>query len=135
MPEPMIRFSVTIPRALMEEFNAVLRDMGYGSRSKAVRDAIRNLITSYKSTSDRGGECLGAILYIFDHHSADAVRETIELQHRYTDIIFSTLHFHVGKTECLELLTVRGQGQRIRELAKALATLRNVTQLKIVFVS
>jgi len=120
----------------MDEFNSVLREMGYGSRSKAVRDAIRNLITSYKSMSDKkGGKCLGAILYVFDHHAPDAFKETVELQHRYADIIFSTLHFHVGRTECLELITVKGEGQRIHELAKALSTLRNVIQLKTVFIS
>lgn len=43
--ESVTRFNVSLPQTLVEEFDEIWRSMRYGSRSKAVHDAIRSFIT------------------------------------------------------------------------------------------
>ena len=44
----MIRISMSLPNKLLADFDEVLKDRGYQSRSKGIRDALQDYILRYQ---------------------------------------------------------------------------------------
>ena len=53
-------------------------------------------------------------------------RRLDEVQHDYTNEIVSTMHVHLDHHNCLEILALKGRGERVYELADRLLGLRGV---------
>ena len=68
---------------------------------------------------------------IYDHHTGDLTRRLDEVQHDYTAEIVSTMHVHLDHHNCLEILALRGKGERVYELADKLLALRGVKHGKL----
>ena len=69
---------------------------------------------------------IGSLTMIYDHHTGDLTRRLDEVQHDYTDEIVSTMHVHLDHHNCLEILALKGRGERVYELADRLLGLRGV---------
>ena len=95
------------------------------SGSEAVRDLIRASIAKEQMrTPDE--HVIGSLTMIYDHHTGDLTRRLDEVQHDYTDEIVSTMHVHLDHHNCLEILALKGRGERVYELADRLLGLRGV---------
>ena len=55
------RISMSIPKELLNEFDEVLRDRGYQSRSKGIRDALKDYIVRYRWMNEMEGERTGTL--------------------------------------------------------------------------
>jgi CopG family nickel-responsive transcriptional regulator len=55
----------------------------------------------------------------------------MELQHDYHHDIISTMHIHLNHEQCLEILVVRGQIQRLRELTNLIHIQRGVSYAEL----
>ena len=71
-------------------------------------------------------QVIGSLTMIYDHHTGDLTRRLDEVQHDYTDEIVSTMHVHLDHHNCLEILALKGRGERVYELADKLLGLRGV---------
>ncbi|OLS14223.1 MAG: transcriptional regulator NikR [Promethearchaeota archaeon CR_4] len=65
---------------------------------------------------------------------ADLLRSN-EIEHIYKDIIVSTLHVHLEDDRCLEIIAVKGQAHRIKELYDTLNALKGVAMHGISIIS
>lgn len=113
--ERLIRFGVSMPEELMQRFDALVRQQGYGNRSEALRDLVRKALVQ-PQTLLPGQTVAGTIVIVYNHHASDLVSYLIELQHEYLDSIISTMHIHLNHEQCLEIIVVRGVYERLREL-------------------
>ena len=52
-----MRISMSLPKKLLSEFDEVLKDRGYQSRSKGIRDALKDYIVRYQWMNEM--ECRG----------------------------------------------------------------------------
>ena len=122
----LVRFSITMPEDLLRAFDAQTARRGDGAnRSGAIRDLIRAaLVKEQQRTPD--GEVIGSLTMIYDHHTGDLTRRLDEVQHDYTAEIVSTMHVHLDHHNCLEILALKGRGERVYELADRLLGLRGV---------
>lgn len=122
----LIRFSVTAPDDLLRRFDEQIARRGdVANRSEAVRDLIRASIAKEQMrTPDE--QVIGSLTMIYDHHTGDLTRRLDEVQHDYTDEIVSTMHVHLDHHNCLEILALKGRGERVYELADRLLGLRGV---------
>ena len=127
----MDRISISLPSKLLKEFDEIIAERGYASRSEAIRDAIRDYIIKHKWIHSLEGERAGSISVIYNHHASDVMEKITEIQHNYTDIIVATLHLHLDHDHCLETILVRGDAKRIRELTDRLTALKGVKQVKL----
>ena len=50
----------------------------------------------------------------------------MELQHNYHHDIISTMHIHLNHDQCMEIIVVRGQIHRLRELTNQCHVLKGV---------
>jgi len=123
------RFSVSVDPELLEEFDETISGIGY-NRSTAIQVAMRGFLTDHKWSAAEGGNVAGAITMIYDHETRYLLGELTNIQHDYADVITSTTHVHLDHDNCLEILAVKGETGRIRELTQSLRVVRGVKQLK-----
>jgi len=126
----MTRLSVSLPPSLVKEFDTIWRNMQYEDRSKAVHDAIRNFISDYKWTREETGNVMGAIVLLYYLDKPALLNRIMEIQHQFENIISSTMHVHLTKEKCLEIIAVRGKAKEAKSLAQKLMAKKGVKQLK-----
>ncbi|EHP88324.1 nickel-responsive transcriptional regulator NikR [Methanotorris formicicus] len=127
----MDRISISLPTKLLSEFDEIIAERGYASRSEAIRDAIRDYIIKHKWIHSLEGERAGTINVIYDHHMSDVTEKLTEIQHDYADIIVATLHVHLDHDHCMEVILVRGDAKEIKELTDKLTAQKGVKQVKL----
>lgn len=123
----LARFSIAVPEDLLRAFDDQIKRHGdNANRSEAIRDLIRaSLVEDAQRTP--GAQVIGSLTMIYDHHASDLTRRLDEVQHDYTDEIVSTMHVHLDHHNCLEILALKGRGERVYELADKLLGLRGVS--------
>lgn len=122
----LVRFSIAVPEDLLRAFDAqIVRRSEGANRSEAIRDLIRaSLVKEEERTPN--AQVIGSLTMIYDHHTGDLTRKLDEVQHDYTAEIVSTMHVHLDHHNCLEILALKGRGERVYELADKLLGLRGV---------
>lgn len=127
----LARFSIAVPEDLLRAFDDQIKRRGDNvNRSEAIRDLIRaSLVEDAQRTP--GAQVIGSLTMIYDHHAGDLTRRLDEVQHDYTDEIVSTMHVHLDHHNCLEILALKGRGERVYELADKLLGLRGVSHGKL----
>jgi CopG family nickel-responsive transcriptional regulator len=128
--EALVRFGISMPQSLIEQFDAMLVNQGYDNRSEAVRDLVRRalLAPSHIQTEQMAA---GTIVMVYDHHISDLPIVLTELQHHYHGEIISTLHTHLNQFQCLEVIVVRGVVGRLRELQQRIQVLKGVSYAEL----
>lgn len=112
------RFSVSLDGELLRRFDRWVGEEGYPTRSKAVGDLIRDALMHREWAA--GHEVAGAVMMVFDHHRRDLVNRLVDIQHDYQDLVVSSQHIHLDHDNCLEMVVVKGDPARIRELHRKL---------------
>lgn len=125
------RFSVSLPPPLMEKLDKAWRSMQYESRSKAVHDAVRSFISEFEWMRKEEGQITGAVLVLYYLDKPGLLDKITSVQHRFKNVISSTLHIHLEKNKCLEIIAVRGSAQEIKSLTQVLMAKRGVKQVKV----
>lgn len=126
---PKIRFTVSLEKDLLTEFDKKIQVDGYATRSEAIRDLIREGII--KEEWESGSEVIGSITMVYNHHERDVSTDILHLQHDYNDVILSTQHIHVDHDNCLEVIIVRGVVEKITELFHLLKASTGVKQCEL----
>jgi CopG family nickel-responsive transcriptional regulator len=125
------RVSLSLSEDMLKQFDALSRDLGHSNRSVAVGEAMREFVTNRKWELGGKGAAAGVILLTYDHHSRGITAALTELQHDFPDVVTATMHIHLSKHTCLEIIAFRGEGSRVRSLAKTLQSNKGVLTLKV----
>jgi len=125
-----IRFGVSLDSDLLKKFDDLCREKSYQTRSEAIRDLIRNALVQ-QEWEDLGSEIVGTLSLVYDHHQSDLAQKLTEIQHDSLDIIVTSMHVHLDHHNCLEVLVLRGEGDRIRNLAQRLISTKGVKHGKL----
>jgi len=123
------RFSVSLPPSLVEEFDVAWQGMQYGSRSKAVHDAIRGFITEVQWSKQASGEMVGVILALLYLDRPGLVEEVSSLKHKFRKVISSIQQVYVDENKSLEIIGVKGGVEEIKELKQGLMAMKGVKQV------
>jgi CopG family nickel-responsive transcriptional regulator len=133
--EQVSRISISIPSELLTRFDDYIQRLGYENRSKAVQDAMQSLITESKWMCETMGRGTGAIVLVYEHGVKGLEEDLSAIQHKFEEIIRSSLHIHLDAENCLEIIAVKGTAGEVRDLAQELQTRRGVKQLKLAIVT
>ncbi|HIP58602.1 MAG TPA: nickel-responsive transcriptional regulator NikR [Archaeoglobus profundus] len=130
--ENITRIGVSLPKNLLEEFDSIIRSRGYSSRSEAIRDAIRSYIMEYKWLEKEEGEIVGVVNVIYNHNVKGISDKIISLQHDFLNVITTTLHIHLNKDYCLEMILVKGDMKEIKKLIDKITAIKGVANVKLI---
>ena len=120
-----IRFGVSLDSDLLEKFDAHCEDKSYQTRSEAIRDLIRNTLVR-DEWENAQGELAGTLSLVYDHHQSGLPQKLTEIQHDAHDVILSTLHVHLDHHNCLEVIVLKGDAERIKRLGQRLISTKGV---------
>jgi len=109
---------------LLARFDADIVRQGYANRSEAIRDLIRERLVREEWRA--GEEVVGVITLVYDHHVRNLEARITDIQHDHHHRVISTMHIHLDRDNCLEIIAVRGKGAEIAELAAKLIGLKGV---------
>lgn len=128
----LLRFGVSIEDSLLENFDRLVADRGYATRSEALRDLIRDaLVESRLGEQQETLEVLSSLTLVYDHHARELSEQMAEVQHRHHEMVVSVLHVHVSHDDCMEVIVLRGRCGEVRKLADALLSLKGVKHGKL----
>lgn len=120
----LVRFGVSLEKGLLDQFDALVAERGYASRSEAFRDLMRG--TLIEKEWKAGEEVAGAVTLVYDHHRKDLLGRIMDIQHDYHHLIISTQHIHLDHDHCLEIIAVRGRAGEVGKLADSLRSIKGV---------
>ncbi len=125
------RFGVSIPKDLLLKFDELVEKKGYVGRSEAIRDAMREFIsqTEWSIESDQNG--IMASLNIVYQHKPKLMAELLKVQHDAHAEVVSTVHVHVTKNHCLEVITLSGDRKSIEALANKISGLKGIEYVRL----
>jgi CopG family nickel-responsive transcriptional regulator len=131
MESNLQRFGVSVAGDLLSRFDRLIESKGYTNRSEALRDLIREYLTT-EDWSSGSGEAVGTITLVYNHHQREMADKLTDLQHQYHDQIISVLHVHLDAHNCLEVLVVKGKKEAIQTVANRLTSTKGVKHCKLV---
>lgn len=131
MSHTTVRFGVSMDSGLLHDFDEFCRERGYGTRSEALRDLIRDALV------EDWGECEGIVVagtltLVYDHHKSDLTHRLTAAQHDAHDLVVATLHVHLDHHNCLEVLALRGESRAVKAFAERMLAVKGVKHGKFV---
>jgi CopG family nickel-responsive transcriptional regulator len=127
----IIRVGVTFPPALLKDFDEIVEDMGYKSRSKAIHDTVRAFVNEQKWLADVEGDQVGSITMLYNHEMRRLETDLTDAQHQFESIISASMHVHISQDKCLETIAVKGTVKKIKQLAEKLRARRGVEEVRL----
>lgn len=120
-----VRFGVSLDLQLLDEFDQLLKRLGYENRSEAIRDLIRRkLVEEDWEAPDR--QTFATVMLVYNHHEMALPARLTELQHDSLAQIIGSFHAHLDKRNCLEVVVMKGKGKDLRALADTMIGLKGV---------
>lgn len=130
--EHTARFGISIEEELLEKFEAYMKRKGYTNRSEAIRDLIRDRLDEEEW---QGGEAesIGTVSLVYNHESRELAGKLTAAQHEHLGGNVASLHVHVDKHNCLEVLVLRGKGRELQRFADSLISTKGVKHGRMAF--
>lgn len=124
------RFGVSMSTELLAAFDRLIAKLGFPNRSEAIRRLIRERLVQqeWKVSNE---EAIGTITIAYSHEVRELTEKLTELQHRFCHQILSTMHVHLDKHNCLEVIAVRGRGNDIKKIADRLLSTKGIKHGKL----
>ena len=76
----MQRITISLDDDTARALDAHVAQRGYGNRSEAVRDLVREAASRHEAGA-RGESCIGVLSYLFDHERRDLARKLVHTHH------------------------------------------------------
>jgi CopG family nickel-responsive transcriptional regulator len=127
----MERITMSLDEALAGEFDRLIRERGYTSRSEAMRDLVRRELEARRYAYEPRTYCVANLSYVYDHHARDLAERLIAAQHEQHDLVVSTMHVHLDHQHCLETVILRGPTASVRRFAERTQAERGVRHVQL----
>ncbi len=119
------RISISLPDDLQTDLDAMVASRGFGSRSQAINDMLRQHIADHQR--QLGDEVMvGTITILYDNTTPGLQKTLADLQYRHLDEVISSLHVHLMNQQTMEVILVQGPAQKVQAIADQIVTLRGV---------
>jgi CopG family nickel-responsive transcriptional regulator len=130
----MDRFTISLEQDLADEFDALIRERGYRTRSEAVRDILRSQLQARQRRAP-GGYCVATLSYVYNHHEHELAERLAQRQHEHHDLTIATMHAHLDHEQCIESVILKGPSRSVQRFADVLIAERGVRHGQLNLVS
>ena len=127
----IVRFSVSVEEKLLEQFDKYCKEEQFATRSEAVRQLIRDMLTR-RAWESGSQDMAGTLTLVYDHHRPQLRDHLMKLQHDHTDLIVSSMHAHLSHDVCLEVIILRGPAGKLQKIAARLKGLKGISKGELV---
>jgi len=119
------RIGISLDSKLLLMFDKLIAKQGYQNRSEAIRDLIRQQLSTERLSNPKT-KAIAAVFLVYDHHLTKLMQELTELQHSHLLQTISSMHIHLDKHNCLEVIVLRGCVNEINKMAENILSLKGV---------
>jgi CopG family nickel-responsive transcriptional regulator len=119
------RIGVSLEKELLAAFDGLIDQRGYASRSEAIRDLIREQISTERLANPKA-KAVAAVFLVYEHHSTKLMGMLADLQHSHFLQVISSMHIHLDEHNCLEVIVLRGPVGEINKTAENIISLKGV---------
>jgi len=123
--EQIERIGVSVDKKLLSAFDKLISGRGYQSRSEAIRDLIRQQISSEQLKNPRA-KAIAAVFLVYEHHSTKLMEKLTSLQHSHVLQTISSMHIHLDGHNCMEIIVLKGRVDEINKMAEKIISLKGV---------
>lgn len=129
------RFGVSMPEELLLDFDRLRTGKGYANRSEAVRDMVRQWLVEEEWAAPEGDENeerVAVVVIVYDHERSELSQKLTHVQHEKVGVVVTSLHLHMDRHNCLEVILLRGPANDVSGLGESLIATRGVLFGKLV---
>ena len=126
----LVRFGVSIDAELLKQFDDLISRRRYVNRSEAIRDLLREKLADLHLKKG-ATKVVGAIMIVYNHDLRELLRRITDIQHDHADLIRSSVHVHLDRDDCLEVIVVAGPINQIVEFSDSLIGTKGVRHGKL----
>ena len=130
----LTRTTLAIEKDLLRKFEAWMAAKGYDNRSEALRDLIRAALVESEWSNPKA-KVVAVLSVIYDHEQRHLAQDLTHLQHEEHHAILCSQHVHLDNHQCLEVILMEGQAERLRRLADSIIAARGVQAGKLTVLS
>jgi len=130
----MQRATITLDDEFVAELDRMIVRRGYQNRSEAIRDLARAGMRQAEEETGTEGNCVAALVYVYDHGSRELSKRLTNLFHDHHDLSLSAMHVHLDHGSCMEVAVLRGDANEVRHLADHVIAERGVRHGRVVTV-
>ena len=130
----MQRVTVTLDDDLMADLDRIIAARGYQNRSEAIRDLARAGIQQAAEETDAKGECVAALVYVYDHAARELSKRLVRNFHGHHEMSLATLHVHLDNDSCMEVTVLKGAAREVRHLAEHTIAERGVRHGRVIMI-
>jgi CopG family nickel-responsive transcriptional regulator len=123
--ENLVRFGVAMETSLVAEIDKLAEARGC-NRSELLRDLARAEV-GRTSLQDRV-RAFAAVTLVYNHHVRELSEKLTALQHDLGEQVRSTMHVHLDREHCLEVVVMRGRADELKAAAEKMLGTRGVLQ-------
>jgi len=121
---------MSLPSHLLEEFDQLIDEQGFYSRSQAITDLINKYVLEKKEGLD-DTVMAGTINLVFNHEIVGVQKNIAELQYDYIDEVISNLNVNLTEHKVLSVILVQGPVLKLRLISDKLAALKGVESAEL----
>jgi CopG family nickel-responsive transcriptional regulator len=129
----LVRFSVSLESDLLDRFDRFCEAGKFATRSEAVRQLIRERLTSQAWATD-AADVAASLTLVYDHHKTRLTDRMLDVQHAHAQWVVSSMHVHLTHELCLEVIVLRGPAAELQDLAAELSGLKGIHQAQLVII-
>ena len=126
--------SISLTSELLKKLDAFMRDRGYSSRSEAIRDAVRDMLSEYELSRSETGKVTATITVISEHERHDVDERLTRLRHEHDEIVSANMHIHLGRAYCLEVFITEGETEKVINFINRIRAMRGTQLVKYTLV-
>jgi len=123
--------SVSLNDDILEGLDKLQKSLGFTGRSEIVRAGIRNLLAEERMKQEIEGVVNSLLLAVHDEDSDDQVAS---IRHKFDRIVNVHLHNKIDKHRCLEIFSLKGEAEEIKDIAKHLQSNKKMHFVKLIVV-
>ncbi|RLJ10151.1 MAG: nickel-responsive transcriptional regulator NikR [Candidatus Aenigmatarchaeota archaeon] len=123
----LARFGVSMDESLLRAFDEFVMKRGYKNRSQAISQLVNSCLAQSLSM-DETATVVGLIVIVYNHKKRELLDTLIDLQHKYLSSVISSLHVHLDRHDCLEIIVVKGKIQKLRKIENDIVKVKGVKQ-------
>ena len=128
------RISVSLPEDLLQQFDDMVAERGFESRSQAICDMITHQLNEHRQ--ELGDDVMtGTVNLVYDHSVPGLQTRLHDLQYKYIDEVISSLNVNLTHTNTMSVILLQGPASRLKLIADRMTTLRGVISGKLLLSS
>ena len=122
----MQRVTISIDDVLAENFDAMIQQRAYASRSEAVRDILHDAIERWRAEEGVSEHCVANLSYVYDRRIGSLAERLAELEHENHDLVATSTTLRLDHDHSLVSVMFKGRTKHVQTLAQSIGALRGV---------